>query len=361
MKGKVNDMVIDHEDTVSRAASRMVREKKRALMVMKEGEFEGVVFAGDLVRRNIDNPEKAKIRHFVTKINAVPQDSQIPDMLNSMMINDYRAIPVRDGKGGLRLVSKLDLLGMVKDNTVFKEKKARDVMNFPYSISGDDSLNTARSLMRNLNLSRLPVLGKENSLEGIVDTLGLLRTIRSKRRSSRGEVAGETTKAERISIRSLMNRNPLEVSPDHTLKETISAMLRQDNPTAAVVEDGKAVGIITPRDMLKLIGREVKGVYVTISGLQGEDEFIRSVVDEEVSSEVRKLGKFLPLDSLVLHVDRYHETGKRVKYSVKARLITRKGVFFAGDFSWDVTKAVRGVLQKLEKETIKKKERARLK
>ena len=44
----------------------------------------------------------------------------------------------------------------------------------------------------------------------------------------------------------------------------------------------------------------------------------------------------------------------RAKYSVKARLITEKGSFFADDHAWDITKAVRGVLQKFEAEISKK-------
>ena len=50
---------------------------------------------------------------------------------------------------------------------------------------------------------------------------------------------------------------------------------------------------------------------------------------------------------------RHKETGKRVKYSVKGRLITEKGMFFADDHAWRLTKAVKGVLEKMEREVVK--------
>lgn len=357
MKRTEKQVMIDYEETVKKAASKMIMEKKRVALVMDGKEFTGILVAKDLVKKKIDNPDKMKIKPFIRKITPIPPETPIPDMLNSMLINDYKAMPVRNSKGNVSLLTRLDILKMVKENPVFKDTKAMDAMNFPYSVSGSDSLTTARSLIRNLNLSRLPVLGKENRLEGLVDTLDLLKGIITIRRSSRGELYGEGIKTDKINIKSLMNKTPPKTDPNDNLRKVINTMIRQNTPTVMVMEGDKVRGIITPGDILKLIGKEVKGVYVTISGLQDEDNFIKTVVDEEITNEVRKLAKFIVIDSLILHVDKYHERGKRSKYSVKGRLVTRRGIFSAGDFAWDITKAVRGVLQKLEREVIKKKER----
>ena len=105
---------------------------------------------------------------------------------------------------------------------------------------------------------------------------------------------------------------------------------------------------------------QVAGVNVRISGQQKEDDFIKSVVDEQLRNEIRKLGKLLPINSMNLHIDRHREAGKRVKYSVKGKLMTEMGMFFANDHAWDLTQATRGVLSKLEKEVIKKIDKKRL-
>lgn len=353
-------LIVDCQDTVSKLVSRMMREKKREAIVMDEKDYLGIVSARDLVKKRIDNPDKTKIKSFVDRINPVKDDTPASDLLNSMLINDYKALPVQDSKGNIYLITKLDILRMVRNAASFKEKKVDDVMNFPYSITSDDSFSTARSLIRNLNLSRLPVLGKENRLEGMVDTLDLLKGIIKKNRSGR-QIYSEDIKPDKIAITSLMNKNPLKVKTGQSLRGVINTMLRDKSPTAIVIDGDEVKGMITPRDILKFIGKEVKGVYVTVTGLRLEDNFIKRVVDEEVTNEVRKIGKFMEIESMILHIDRYHERGKRVKYTVKGRLITRRGMFFAGDHAWDVTKAVRGVLQKLEREVLKKKERFRFK
>ena len=96
-------------------------------------------------------------------------------------------------------------------------------------------------------------------------------------------------------------------------------------------------------------------MYVETAGFQDEDEFIKSVIDNEITREVRLLAKLAHIDYMTLHLSKYNEAGRRTKFSVHGKLITNIGMFFAQDYAWDLTQAVRGVLQKLEKEVQKKR------
>jgi len=98
-------------------------------------------------------------------------------------------------------------------------------------------------------------------------------------------------------------------------------------------------------------------IDVTISGHKKEDPLSKMTIDKQVRNELPHLATFLPVQHIMIHIDRYKETGKRVKYSVKARLMTSKGSFFANDHAWDISKAIRGVLDKLEREIRKKSEK----
>lgn len=105
------------------------------------------------------------------------------------------------------------------------------------------------------------------------------------------------------------------------------------------------------------VSKDVEGVKVTVSGIHEEDGFIRSIVYGEIEQEISKLGRMVPISQFVMHVRKYHKDGKRVKYSVQARLLTEDGDFFADDYAWDLTKATKGVLGKMEREVIKKEEK----
>jgi ribosome-associated translation inhibitor RaiA len=98
-------------------------------------------------------------------------------------------------------------------------------------------------------------------------------------------------------------------------------------------------------------------MQIEISGIHEEDDFIKSKLNEEIGHTIDKLGKMLNITSFVMHVKKYHETGNKKKYSIQARLLTDDGDFFADDFAWELTKAAKGVLQKLETEVIRKVEK----
>lgn len=100
----------------------------------------------------------------------------------------------------------------------------------------------------------------------------------------------------------------------------------------------------------------IKSMNISISGHKKEDTLTTLAIDKQIRNELLRLKALLRLQSLDIHIDRYKETGKRVKYSVKAKLMTDRGLFFAHDHAWSLEKAIHGILKKLERELQKYKE-----
>lgn len=349
-------LVVNSKDPVSRVASRMFRTGRHEVLVFEDKDYKGIVVARDLAKRKINEPDKIRIGKFVRMIKPISPETPLEDVINSILINDYKSVPVQKGKKFF-VLTKLNILNRLKNDPWFKNKRAGDIMIFPHCVSSSDSITTAMAVLRDLNISRLPVIDEKDRIEGLVDAIDLLKADTDRKRVGMGERAGAKISLREVYVTSLMNKNIPKAGPSTPVKGLIEAMLEKKTPCVVIEDRGRVAGIVTPRLVLKLIGKKVEGVYVRISGLQEEDNFIKSVVDEEIRNEVRKLGKFFPVRQMVIHVDRYHETGRRIKYSVKARMMTGRGMFFADDHAWDVTKAVRGVLQKFEREILKKKKR----
>jgi ribosome-associated translation inhibitor RaiA len=98
-----------------------------------------------------------------------------------------------------------------------------------------------------------------------------------------------------------------------------------------------------------------EGVRITITGQQEESDFTKRFIDEDLTAEIQKLSKIVRIDHANFHIEKHSKTGKRAKYTVRSNMVTKNGMFHAEDFAWDLTKAFRGVLHKLEREIIKKK------
>jgi len=355
-------LIFKPEDTVSKVASRMIRESKSEAVIIKNGEYKGILAAGEMAKRKIDNPDKTEIRKFVRKIKTISPEAPLDDVISSMLTNNYKSVPIKTGKKFF-ILTKLRILDLIKGESGLKNREAKDIMKFPYCISSNDSIETAMSVLREMNVSRLPVINKKGKTEGLIETLDLLRADTRRNRSKLGEGAGEKIHLRGVLINSIMKKNIPAASPNTKIPELINIMLEKNASTVAIEDKGKLSGIITPKLILELVTKEhfrknIEGVYVRISGLQEEDTFIKSVVDEEIRNEIRKLGKVIPIDYMVLHVKKHKKTGDRQKYSVKGRLITERGYFFASDYGWDITKVIREILHKFEKEIIKKKEKS---
>ncbi|MBN2331456.1 MAG: HPF/RaiA family ribosome-associated protein [Candidatus Aenigmarchaeota archaeon] len=101
------------------------------------------------------------------------------------------------------------------------------------------------------------------------------------------------------------------------------------------------------------------GVIVSISGIHEEDGFVRDNVQGEISKALGKLSRVMEVTDFSMHVRKYHEEGNRAKYSVHGKIITAESEFYAEDFAWELEKAVKGLLDKLEKEMLRHAEKAK--
>lgn len=106
-------------------------------------------------------------------------------------------------------------------------------------------------------------------------------------------------------------------------------------------------------------GKIFGGVNVSISGIHEEEDLVRINVDEEVSKALEKLSRVMEVTDFSMHVRKYRKEGSRAKYSVHGKVLTAEGEFFAEDFAWELEKAVKGLLDKLEKEMVRHAEKAK--
>jgi CBS domain-containing protein len=149
------------------------------------------------------------------------------------------------------------------------------------------------------------------------------------------------------------------VGPETDLKKIIRSISSGKANTVIVEKNGKFLGMITVKDILKLIGKSLETVYVRITGLDEEDDFIKMKIDEMVENTITKLLKAINLSYVAIHVETLRKGGRRMKYTVQGRFVADKGNFYASDSEWEPTKAMKLFLDKIEKEVHKKLERGR--
>jgi predicted transcriptional regulator len=347
-------MIVKPDDAMTHVAFLMAKEGKEEAVVMDK-EFLGVVTAEDMNKRRVNDPSNVKISYFLRKITPIPSDTPMMDALNQIMVTDLKTIPVSH-KNGIYVVKKTNILKFIKDE-VFEGKKAKDIMYFPFCANVGDNVNTVLSTMKDFSVSKMPLLDEENRVTGMIDSIGMLSAFMERHKAQRGEKDGEKITLENVSASSLARNNFLRVSPEDSIKGIASSMTKTGLTTAMVEKEGKFLGMITVKDILKLVGRTQETVYVRVSGLHDEDAFIKKKIDDMINLFLDKMLKIVPVNYIAIHVDRYKQKAGKMKYSVHGRLMTGKGNFYANDYEWDPVKSMKKFLDRIETEVKKKSEK----
>lgn len=135
----------------------------------------------------------------------------------------------------------------------------------PVTITENTTLLDAMDEMRRKGFSRLLVT-RDERLIGIVTELDLMRVAPSPATTlSKWE---QNSLLARMTVRDVMTKNPLTISPEATVEE--AALLMRDKQISGlpVVEDGHIVGIVTEKDLfntfVNLMHAPAPGARITL-------------------------------------------------------------------------------------------------
>ena len=123
--------------------------------------------------------------------------------------------------------------------------RAIDVMSAPvYVVAPADNVAYARRLMLKHRVSRLPVMEGEE-LRGILTKKDIAFRLRQT------EPAWRRRPIDRIPVSILMAQDPITVTPETGIRAVAATMLDRDISGLPVVDEGKVVGIVTKRDVVR--------------------------------------------------------------------------------------------------------------
>ena len=142
----------------------------------------------------------------------------------------------------------------MKTVSLILNKKGRDI----FSVAPDATVFEALEIMADKNIGALLVL-EDDKLAGIFSERDYARKIILKGKTSKG-----------TSVRDLMTRDVLYVSPDTTVEECMVIMAAKHVRHLPVFENDKLTGLISSSDVVDLIISEQK------STIEALERYIRS-------------------------------------------------------------------------------------
>ena len=318
----------------------------------------GVVSYGTLLkRRNLSTSSKAG------SISIMPQEitpeASMTEVAEAFLTSGFRQLPVVIGQTIQGMVTRTDLIGIIKNIKELRDLKVYDIMTEDVqTIGSEDPVDAAVLSMKNLTIRTLPVVDDQGRLTGIIGIKQVANyNWRERKRETVGEVTGDNSPVE-IKVSSIALNSVYTIPSNATLGKAVDEMLRYNISTLPVVDDGDLVGILTKYDIIELIAsfRQREMVYTQITGLDQDDRFAAEEIDNIITQSLHKISKISRPMLFTLHVTKYHANGGTMKYSLNGRLITEGRIWVASAVDWDIIRATVSLMQRFERRVIEKKE-----
>lgn len=120
----------------------------------------------------------------------------------------------------------------------------------PITIRPNTSLFEAYDQMTENDIRRLPVVGSDDTLIGIITLSDVQKAI--PQQGSTGDREAELL-LNRRHVSQVMTTDPLCVSPEDTIQDVAEIMLENQISGVPVIQGGKVIGIITESDIFRMI------------------------------------------------------------------------------------------------------------
>lgn len=355
-----NFVRVTPETNISKIVSKMMKGEE-VVVVCDENNFIGIISANDIIDR--DYPIETKAKTLVRKnIPKIEGDVDFIKAAKIFLENNIKAIPIffKDELTGL-LYEK----DFIMNSDCLKEidKTTEDIASVPEVIEKNESIGKARTIIKENNISRLPVVDEEGKLIGIIDIEDFLKTVNPKESVGREDNVGDSIPEYKFPVTTIMNSNPLSIDGGISCNKAIKLLRKHDSSYILITKEKKPVGIITSKDILEMIASSVKkeGIYVQITGLgEIEDSFDMDKIDDAIEDSVKKIGRiYEDIEYIFVHIKSSQKKGERRLYSIRTRIFTPVGLYVSKSSGWNPIATIDEALGRLERQIIEEHEKQR--
>ena len=346
--------VFTPEDSASKVKGELERTGRYEAIVVGGGKI-GMVTIRDLL--GVEPLEKTKVERLWKSQWQTPvtMDSWVRGVATELVRINARALPVVENMRPVGIISQVDIVNALADCPELKKTPAKDLARMlPVTLEADAKVAEARKLMLDKGFSHVPIL-KDGKLVGIVTAQDIVQYFSTGVGRSRiGDRAGEKVSKYPGAVSGIMDKHPFTVGPTATALDVAVGLRDQGKSAALIVDENEDVlGIITPKELLRLIAEPVgePELPISIVGLSNEEFIGRSLAEEKVRRVITLGMKIHPhINDVQVRIKKSEKGGENERYEMIARALSPTEQFQVSNAGYDLVKTFDGLMSSLEKE-----------
>ncbi len=353
-------IICQRHERLSEVLGRMKKMDIHELPVVEGGKLLGMISYDVFIKRK-SLPLTTTVENLMVTPPKVDVNDSVTRVAEVMLVNNFRAVPVTAAGEIAGIVAREDIVNRLVSFDQLSGIDVGDVMSpQPLTIGVDESIERARSIMRDLDVRTIPVIDGSGGLVGVLGVKDIMDYYSRERSQKPPSLGGPGEKADlHIPVGSLMNAPPISIDADGTLDQVVGRMAENRISSVVVVDSERPVGIVTHMDLLELVAsyKERRQVYIQITGLEEHDPDIFDEMYQLIEKRMQKITPITMPQLLMLHFTEHHHPKEARNYSIRARLSTNHGLFFSEGFDFDMFRVLDNVLENIERQIIKHKEK----
>ncbi|MFB6128045.1 MAG: CBS domain-containing protein [Halolamina sp.] len=349
---------VEADTRLAKVRSLFERENPKGVVVTNGGEYAGVVGEKELVRSQVDDDTKATA--VTTQAPELDRHEDVRDAARKLVEGNVKIAPVYEGKKPWGIVTADGILRAVVDSL-----DAIDVDDIytenVVTVDEKDHVGQAINRLREHDISRLPVLGEDGDLTGIVTTNDIIDfVVRDGERQGSGDRSGDTDSLLDLPVYDLMTSPVTTAQPGETVEAAVERMFDQDisglvvSPTASAAA---VTGILTKTDVLRALSfTEDETMDVQITNVSLLDTLSRAEIVENITEVA---DKYREMQVHHAHV-RFHEHKEKLRgtplIQCQIRLRTSHGQAAGSGEGYGADHAFNVALEKLQRNVLEIKD-----
>jgi CBS domain-containing protein/ribosome-associated translation inhibitor RaiA len=350
-------VAVETDERLGKVRSIFERENPKGLVVTEDGEYAGVLAQRQLVQSRVD--DDAKVERLMQSAPKVDRTADVREVARVLVEGKTKIAPVFEADRLWGIVSEDDILKAVLENLdalTVGEIATDDVV----TIDEDTHIGRVINLLRENDISRLPVLDEDGHLSGMVTTHDIVEVVvRDIDKTTRGDRSGGNDRVLDIPVYDIMSSPVATTADGESVREAVQRMLDRDYAGLVVTpeDDDRVVGgIITKTDVLRaLTYTEEEHMDVQITNIRLLETLTREQVRQQIEGVADKYQKMQVRHA---HV-RFHEHKETHRGTplirAQIRLRTNRGQAAGSGEGYGADNAFRVALDKLERNVLELK------
>ena len=347
---------IDADERLGKVRSMFEEDRPKGIVVTEDGEYTGIINQKQLIQSHIQ--DEAKVRGLVRSAPRVRRTDDVREVARVLVESGAKIAPVFEGDNLWGTVSEEGILEAVLDN--LETLDVADIYTDEVvSVTDDTHIGRSINMLRENNISRLPVVDEGGQLTGMVTTHDIADfAVRDMERQQKGDRSGDIDRVLDIPVYDIMSSPVATTTAGATVKSAVEQML--DNDYAGLVvtpdDDETVAGIITKTDVLRaLTYTEEDHMDVQVTNIKLLDTLTREEIREEIQQTA---DKYQDMQVQHAHV-RFHKHKEKLRgtplIQCQVRLRTNKGQVAGSGEGYGADTAFNVALDKLERRVLELK------